>query len=193
MDLNETYLVNVKKQFVYYKTIGEKAITQLEENQLFVALNDDTNSISVIIKHLNGNMLSRWTDFLTADGEKEWRDRDAEFIDTYTSKAEVMEKWDAGWKCLLDGLDSLAPEQLSTIVYLRNEGHTVIEAINRQLAHYPYHIGQIVFYAKLLKKGNWDSLSIPKNGSKEHNSTMFSKEKAIRNFTDVEMKRLDTK
>ncbi|WP_317046949.1 DUF1572 family protein [Flavobacterium kingsejongi] len=157
MDLNETYLVNVKKQFVYYKTVAEKAIAQLEENQLFVALNDDTNSISVIIKHLNGNMLSRWTDFLTADGEKEWRDRDAEFIDTYTSKAEVMEKWDAGWKCLLNGLDSLAPEQLSTIVYLRNEGHTVIEAINRQLAHYPYHIGQIVFYAKLLKKGNWDS------------------------------------
>lgn len=154
MDLNETYLVNVKKQFVYYKTIGEKAIAQLEENQLFVALNDDTNSISVIIKHLNGNMLSRWTDFLTADGEKEWRDRDAEFIDTYTSKAEVLEKWDAGWKCLLDGLDRLAPEQLSGIVYLRNEGHTVIEAINRQLAHYPYHIGQIVFYAKLLKKGN---------------------------------------
>lgn len=190
METNESYLESVKKQFLYYKMLGEKAIDQLESQQLFIALNEDTNSIATIIKHISGNMLSRWTDFLTSDGEKEWRNRDAEFENDLQSKEEVLETWNKGWNVFFDALNNLSPEQLSQIIYIRNEGHTVIEAINRQLAHYPYHIGQIVFYAKQLKNGSWDSLSIPKNKSGNYNAEKFAKEKEIKNFTDDELNRL---
>lgn len=190
MEINSAYLDSVKKQFLYYKTLGEKAIEQLEPEQLFVAINDDTNSIAVIVKHLSGNMLSRWTDFLTSDGEKEWRNRDGEFVSDFENKTAMMAFWIEGWNCLFNALDSLTPEQLTTIIYIRNEGHTVVEAINRQLAHYPYHVGQIVFYAKMLKKTEWTSLSIPKNKSNSYNADKFSKEKSIRNFTDDELKKL---
>lgn len=190
METNKSYLESVKKLFLYYKTIGEKAIEQLEPEQLFVAVNDDTNSIAVIVKHLSGNMLSRWTDFLTSDGEKEWRNRDGEFEQTFTTKEEVMASWKKGWKCFSDALDALEPEQLSQIIYIRNEGHTVMEAINRQLAHYPYHVGQIVFYAKMLKKTEWTSLSIPKNKSDDYNAEKFSKEKSTKHFTDDELNKL---
>jgi hypothetical protein len=190
MDASTSYLESVKKQFLYYKMLGEKAMDQLEPEQLFVAINDDTNSIATIIKHVSGNMLSRWTDFLTSDGEKEWRNRDAEFENDLQSKEEVTEVWNKGWYVFLDALNALKPEQLSDIIYIRNEGHTVIEAINRQLAHYPYHIGQIVFYAKQLKNSSWDSLSIPKNKSGIYNAEKFAKEKEIKNFTDDELKRL---
>ncbi len=190
MKLSESYLESVKKQFLYYKMLGEKAIEQLEPSQLFVSFNDDTNSIATIIKHISGNMLSRWTDFLTSDGEKEWRNRDAEFENDLQSKEEVLEVWNKGWNCLENALGSLKPEQLSDIIYIRNEGHTVIEAINRQLAHYPYHVGQIVFYAKQLKNSEWNSLSIPKNKSGNYNAEKFAKEKEIKNFTDDELKRL---
>lgn len=189
MKATDSYLESVKKQFLYYKMLGEKAIAQLEPDQLFVTLNEDTNSIATIVKHVSGNMLSRWTDFLTSDGEKEWRNRDSEFENDLQSKEEVLLIWNKGWDCLLNTLNSLNPEQLSDIIYIRNEGHTVIEAINRQLAHYPYHIGQIVFYAKQLKKGDWDSLSIPKNKSGNYNAEKFAKEKEIKNFTDDELKR----
>lgn len=190
MDANSHFLESAKKQFLYYKTLGEKAINQLEEEQLFVSLNEDTNSIAIIVKHLHGNMLSRWTDFLTSDGEKDWRKRDDEFVDTYKTKEELLEKWNEAWDCLFNAINPLQPEQLTDIIYIRNEGHTVVEAINRQLAHYPYHIGQIVFYAKLLKKSEWDSLSIPKNKSGDYNAAKFSKEKSIKNFTDEELKKL---
>lgn len=190
MKADESYLESVKKQFLYYKMLGEKAIDQLEPTQLFVSFNDDTNSIATIVKHISGNMLSRWTDFLTSDGEKEWRKRDAEFENDLQSKEEVLELWNKGWNCLENALQSLKPEQLSDIIYIRNEGHTVIEAINRQLAHYPYHVGQIVFYAKQLKNSSWNSLSIPKNKSGNYNAEKFAKEKEIKNFTDEELKRL---
>jgi hypothetical protein len=190
MEINNQYLESIKKQFLYYKTLGEKAIEQLEPEQLFVSLNEDTNSIAAIVKHLSGNMLSRWTDFLTTDGEKEWRDRDGEFENDIQDKTELLKKWNEGWDCFFNAINALQPEQLSDIIYIRNEGHTVTEAINRQLAHYPYHIGQMVFYAKLLKKGNWDSLSIPKNKSGDYNADKFSKEKSIKNFTDDELNRL---
>ncbi|UUF12222.1 MULTISPECIES: DUF1572 family protein [Flavobacterium] len=190
MKIDESYLESVKKQFLYYKMLGEKAIEQLEQDQLFVSVNEDTNSIATIIKHISGNMLSRWTDFLTSDGEKEWRNRDSEFENDLQSKEEVLEIWNKGWNCLENALNSLKPEQLSDIIYIRNEGHTVIEAINRQLAHYPYHVGQIVFYAKQLKKSSWESLSIPKNKSANYNAEKFAKEKEIKNFTDDELKRL---
>ncbi|MBK9224573.1 MAG: DUF1572 family protein [Flavobacterium sp.] len=190
MEINEHYLESVKKQFLYYKTLGEKAMEQIQPEQLFVSVNEDTNSIATIVKHLSGNMLSRWTDFLTTDGEKEWRNRDGEFENDLQTKEAVMTLWDKGWNCFFDALDSIQPEQLSTIIYIRNEGHTVVEAINRQLAHYPYHIGQIVFYAKQLKTSEWDSLSIPKNKSNSYNETKFAQEKSIRNFTEKELKKL---
>jgi len=190
MEINEHYLESVKKQFLYYKTLGEKAMEQIQPEQLFVSVNEDTNSIATIVKHLSGNMLSRWTDFLTTDGEKEWRNRDGEFENDLQTKEAVMTLWDKGWNCFFDALDSIQPEQLSTIIYIRNEGHTVVEAINRQLAHYPYHIGQIVFYAKQLKTSEWESLSIPKNKSNSYNATKFAQEKSIRNFTETELKKL---
>lgn len=190
MNATTSYLESVKKQFLYYKMLGEKAMEQLEPEQLFLAVNEDTNSIAVIVKHLSGNMLSRWTDFLTTDGEKETRNRDAEFENDLHTKEEVLAAWNSGWDCFLKALDSLLPEQLSEIIYIRNEGHTVIEAINRQLAHYPYHIGQIVFYAKQLKNGEWNSLSIPKNKSNSYNASKFAQEKAIKNFTEEEFRRL---
>lgn len=190
METKEAYLESIKKQFLYYKTLGEKAMAQLEPQQLFISVNDDTNSIAVIVKHISGNMLSRWTDFLTTDGEKDWRDRDNEFENTLDSKEEVLKIWNNGWNCFFEAINALKPEQLSQIIYIRNEGHTVVEAINRQLAHYPYHIGQIVFYAKMLKKSEWESLSIPKNSSNHYNAEKFSKEKAVRNFTDDELEKL---
>jgi uncharacterized protein DUF1572 len=188
--INNHYLESVKKQFLYYKTLGEKAMEQLEPEQLLVTVNEDTNSIAVIVKHLSGNMISRWTDFLTSDGEKEWRNRDGEFEETITTKEELLAVWDKGWNCFFDTLNSLTPDQLETIIYIRNEGHTVIEAINRQLAHYPYHVGQIVFYAKMLKKSEWNSLSIPKNKSNSYNADKFAKDKSIKNFTDDELDKL---
>jgi hypothetical protein len=190
MEINNQYLESAKKQFLYYKTFGEKAMEQLEPEQLFVTVNEDTNSITTIVKHLSGNMLSRWTDFLMTDGEKEWRNRDAEFENDLQSKEEILALWNKGWECLFTTLNGLQPEQLSQIIYIRNEGHSVIEAINRQLAHYPYHVGQIVFYAKQLKNSDWESLSIQKNKSNSYNADKFSQEKSIKNFTDEELKRL---
>ena len=184
------YLDSVKKQFLYYKVLGEKAMEQLQPEQFFVSVNDDTNSIVTIVQHLSGNMLSRWTDFLTSDGEKEWRNRDAEFEVNITTKEELLTVWNRGWECFFNAINDLTAVELSTIIYIRNEGHTVMEAINRQLAHYPYHIGQIVFYAKMLKETNWTSLSIPKNNSDNYNATKFSKDKTIKNFTDDELDKL---
>jgi hypothetical protein len=194
MTMPADFLRSANRQFLYYKTLGEKAIDQLETEQLFVSLNDDTNSIATIVKHLHGNMLSRWTDFLTTDGEKDTRNRDGEF-DASTAiskqtKEQILSLWNEGWSCLFNTLNSLKPEDLSKIIYIRNEGHTVLEAINRQLAHYPYHVGQMVFYAKILKKSEWTSLSIPKNKSNDYNADKFSKEKSKKHFTDDELDKL---
>ena len=191
MDLAEDYIRSIKRQFLYYKTLAEKAIEQLESEQLFYSVDEDTNSIATIINHLNGNMLSRWTDFLTTDGEKEWRNRDNEFENPEKDKQALLNKWEEGWNCLFDAIDNLTAENLTEIIYIRNEGHTVLEAINRQLAHYPYHVGQIVFYAKQLKSGEWNSLSIPKNKSAEYNGEKFSEEKGKRNFIDSELRKLN--
>ena len=185
---NQQFIKSSIKLFRFYKMLGEKAMAQLEREQLFVQANPDTNSIATIVKHLSGNMLSRWTDFMTTDGEKPWRNRDAEFAEC-TEQTDVLELWEQGWKCLFNALEDLKPEQLFDIIYIRNEGHTVMEAVNRQLAHYSYHVGQIVFYAKVLKTSDWESLSIPRNSSQSYNSTKFDQEKSIRNFTDEELKR----
>lgn len=190
MENSNTYLESSKRLFLYYKTLGEKAMEQLEEEQLFFAANEDTNSIAIIVQHLSGNMLSRWTDFLTSDGEKNWRNRDSEFELNIKNKEELLKVWEKGWNCLFEAVNALSEEQLTQIVYIRNEGHTVLDAINRQLAHYPYHIGQIVFYAKMLKKTEWSSLSIPKNKSNDYNADKFSKEKSTKHFTDDELNKL---
>ena len=190
METSNIYLTSVKKQMLYYKTVAEKAIDQLEDEQLFISVNKDTNSIATIMNHMVGNMLSRWTDFLTSDGEKEWRTRDAECENPLLTKEVLLNNWNKGWNCFFNAINELKPEQLSQIIYIRNEGQTALDAINRQLAHYPYHIGQIVFYAKMIKKTEWTSLSIPKNKSNEYNADKFSKEKTNKHFTDDELKKL---
>jgi hypothetical protein len=168
----DTYLNSAKKQLQYYKSVGEKTMTQLKDEDLFWVYNGESNSIAIIVHHLWGNMLSRWTDFLTSDGEKEWRNRDQEFESVINTKDELMEKWNAGWQCLFDALDSIKPEDWDKTIYIRNEPHSVVDAINRQLAHYPYHIGQIVFIGKMAAS-NWKALTIPKGNSQAFNAEMF--------------------
>ncbi|HAY3563012.1 TPA: DUF1572 domain-containing protein [Elizabethkingia meningoseptica] len=178
------YLLSVKKQFAYYKALAEKTFDQLTEEQLFWQYNAESNSIAIIVKHLAGNMISRWTDIFTSDGEKEWRNRDAEFENDFHTKAELIEYWNKGWNVFLATLESLTNDDLEKIIYIRNQGHTVMEAINRQLAHYPYHVGQIVYIGKMVCDENWKSLSIPRNSSGSYNQDMFSKPKHREHFTD---------
>lgn len=172
------YLTSTRKQFEYYKMLGEKTFAQVTDEQLFWQYNDESNSIAIIVKHLWGNMLSRWTDFLTSDGEKEWRQRDAEFENDITTREELLNKWNEGWDCLFKALFGLTTDDLSKEIYIRNQGHSVVEAINRQLAHYPYHVGQIVFIGKMVCDANWASLSIPRGNSKAFNEDMFAKPKS---------------
>jgi hypothetical protein len=183
------FLKSAKRQFLYYKSLGDKAIAQVADKELNWLPNYESNSIAIIVKHLHGNMLSRWTDFLTTDGEKPTRKRDGEFENDSPSRETILQWWEDGWKCLFDALETVTDEDLNTIIYIRNEGHTVLEAINRQLAHYPYHVGQIVYIAKMLKNHSWESLSIPRNNSNDYNADKFSQEKGIRHFTDSELKK----
>lgn len=175
MSEHNKYLESVKQQFLYYKSLGEKSIAQLEPEMLFTRPGKESNSIAIIIQHMHGNMLSRWTDFLTSDGEKEWRERDAEFEVVLKDKEEVMQRWEEGWACLMNAINQLDDTMLADIVCIRNEQHTVTEAINRQLAHYPYHVGQIVFYAKQLSGNKFVSLSIARNKSQEFNNQKSGK------------------
>lgn len=170
-----SFLSDIRSSFSSCKTKCDRAMAQLSDEQLFVQLSKHDNSIAIIIKHLWGNMRSRWTDFLNSDGEKPWRQRDAEFEATISSRAELFEKWEEGWQVLFAAIDSLKEEDLDRTVYIREKGHTVTQALLRQLAHYSSHAGQIVFLAKHLKGGEWESLSIPKGKSKEFNQQMFSK------------------
>ncbi|WP_372938667.1 DUF1572 domain-containing protein [Seonamhaeicola sp.] len=180
----KSYLPSAIKQFEYYKSLGDKTFNQLEFDEMLWQSNEDANSIAIIVKHLVGNMLSRWTNFLTEDGEKPWRNRDDEFISSFNTKEELIAAWESGWSCLFKTIKALNENDLEHIVFIRNGGHTVIEAINRQLAHYSYHIGQIVFLGKLLKGNDWQSLSIPKGNSNSYNEEKFSNEKGKRHFTD---------
>ena len=164
--------------------LGDKTFSQLEDEKLFWQFNNESNSIATIVKHLLGNMLSRWTDLLTTDGEKEWRNRDAEFENDILTRQELIDKWEEGWKCLFHTLNTLTSDDLQKEIYIRNQGHSVTEAINRQLAHYPYHIGQIVFIGKMVCENNWTSLSIPKGNSNAYNLDKFSKPKQKEHFTD---------
>ncbi len=184
MSLEKSFLESAIKLFHYYKKLGDGAIAQLDDRQIILKPNEASNSIALIVHHLSGNMLSRWTDLLTSDGEKPWRDREAEFEESYPDKKTTLQAWEKGWSCLLETLESLQPEDLSKIIYIRNEGQSVMEAIQRQLAHYPSHVGQIIYQAKILQGDAFKSLSIPKGGSKNYNQNKFDQEKGIRHFTD---------
>ena len=168
------YLTSVKKYFNQYKLMGEKTIEQLNEEDLFWQHNEQSNSIAIIVQHLWGNMLSRWTNFLTEDGEKDWRERDAEFEKIISTKEELLTKWNVGWNCLLSTLDTLTNDDLDKTIYIRKEPMIVIDAITRQLAHYCSHVGQIVYLGKMMAGDRWKSLSIQKGNSKEVNEKMKS-------------------
>jgi len=172
------------KQFNYYRGLGEKAMAQVPDEALFWQANEESNSIATLVKHLWGNMLSRWTDFLSSDGEKPWRAREAEFDNDLSTRQSMMQKWNEGWDCLLSTLTSLKEDDLDKIIYIRNQGNSVKEAIERQLAHYPYHVGQIVFIAKMHANADWKSLSIPRGGTKDFNQQKFEQEKKRAHFTD---------
>ena len=206
--MNTDYLKSAKQQFQYYKQLGDKTMDQLNDEQLFWQYNDASNSIAVMAKHLWGNMMSRWTDFLTTDGEKDFRKRDEEFelrvgpslqgVDTANaegvdndaegvnehSRAVITEKWEQGWACLFTALDSINEDNFDTTIYIRNQGHSILEAVNRQMMHYAYHVGQIVYLGRMMKGEDWQSLSIPKGNSKAYNAEKFSQEKGKRHFTD---------
>ena len=181
--MKDTTLKNTISVFEYYKSLGEKAMAQIDDEALFHMPDEKSNSISVIVKHLHGNMLSRWTDFLTTDGEKEWRDRDSEFEETIETRDEVMKQWNEGWACVLSALNALQSEDFDKTVYIRNMGQTVLEAIMRQMAHYAYHIGQIVYLARLFNEGDWKTLTIPKGGSAAFNKEKNAPGKRIEHFT----------
>jgi uncharacterized damage-inducible protein DinB len=162
MTIGSEYLNSVIKRFQNYRELGEKTFAQLSDEHFQLEPNSESNSIAVIIQHMHGNMLSRWTNFLTEDGEKTWRERDEEFEKHSFSRSELIKKWDEGWNLFIKTLESLKETDLLKTVYIRKEPMTVIDAINRQLAHYSYHVGQIVYLGRWVKKDDWKSLSIPK-------------------------------
>ena len=182
--MKNSYYTSIIQQFKYYKSLGDKTFEQLCDEEIQWKYNEDSNSIAIIVKHIVGNMLSRWTNFLTDDGEKNWRQRDTEFENPPNSKESLINLWEKGWKCLFEALNTVDKNDLEQIVYIRNQGHTVTEAINRQLCHYSYHVGQIVFLAKMIKGEEWQNLSVAKNKSNAYNLDKFSKEKGLRHFTE---------
>jgi hypothetical protein len=162
------YLEEARRQLRGHKRMGEGAMNQLREEDFFVTLDPEANSVAIIVKHLAGNMRSRFTDFLTTDGEKPDRFRDREFeLPPATSQADVMKWWEEGWSCVFSAIDPLKPEDVMHTITIRGEPHTVLQAINRQIAHYAQHIGQIVLLAKHLRASKWKTLSIPRGKSEE--------------------------
>jgi len=170
--IEKLFLDSVKKRFKEYKGLGEKTFDQLNDDEMNFQPNEESNSIAIIIQHLNGNMTSRWSHFLSEDGEKEWRNRDDEFETHQFTKKQLMEKWNEGWKVCLDSLESLTENDLSKIITIRSQPLNVVDAINRQLAHYGYHVGQIVYLGRWIRQADWKSLTIPKNKSNEYNQQM---------------------
>lgn len=175
MKIGNVYLKVVVERFKSVKTLGDKTIEQLSEQDIHWTYNQESNSVAVIVKHLSGNMVSRWTDFLTSDGEKENRNRDEEFIDDIFSKSELMRVWEKGWNVLIDTLTGLKEEDLLKTIKIRGEKHFVLEAIERQMTHYAYHVGQIVYIGKQLKDSEWKTLSIPRGKSEDYRKEMLEK------------------
>lgn len=168
MNLASEFLSSALKRFKEYKTLGEKTFEQLNDEEMLRQPNEASNSIAIIIQHLHGNMLSRWTGFLTEDGEKEWRKRDEEFEVTLVTKEMLLQLWNEGWNIFLEAFESLTADDLLKTITIRTQPLLVIDTINRQLAHYSYHVGQIVYLGKWIKGHFWQTLSIPKGGSKEY-------------------------
>jgi Protein of unknown function (DUF1572) len=164
----------------YYKTLAERAMEQVSDDQLFLTLDQEANSIAIIVKHMTGNMRSRWTDFLTTDGEKPSRNRDSEFVDPPATRAALMADWEDGWNCVFAAIEPLTDADLGRTVTIRGEAHSVMQAINRQLAHYPHHVGQIVLLAKHFACDHWQSLSVPRNKSAEFNQRVAAGEASQR-------------
>jgi len=180
MPFEPEYLASIRNQFTSYKNLGEKALAQVTEDELYYQPNPESNSIAIIMQHLHGNMLSRFTNFLTEDGEKPWRQRDNEFNSPagWHPAGELMKRWAEGWKTVFDSIDELKPEQVGSTVTIRDEPHLVLDALNRQLAHYASHVGQIVYLAKMIRGQQWLSPSIPKGASAAFNESMANKFKA---------------
>jgi len=188
MQACDSFLESSLKLFRYYKHLGDQTLARLDEDELHRRPDAHSNSAAIIVKHLWGNMRSRWTDFLTSDGEKPWRQRDAEFEDDIADKAQLMQLWEEGWQCLFEALEPLRTDDLSRIVHIRNEGHTVLEAIQRQLAHYAYHVGQLVYLGKHLEGEAWASLSIPKGQSADYNRQKMKNGPRRGHFSDEFLK-----
>jgi hypothetical protein len=179
-DLATHYLEEARRQFRGHKRLAEAAMAQLRDEEFFVALDSESNSIAVLVKHLAGNMRSRFTDFLTTDGEKPDRNRDTEFeMNSGTTRAEVMRWWEEGWTCVFATIDALTPDDVMRTVTIRGEPHTVLQAINRQVAHYAQHTGQIVFLAKHFRSSEWKTLSVPRGKSKEFKPMSQKYEKGV--------------
>jgi hypothetical protein len=176
----DSYLKDSIELFRYYKKLGENAIAQCPDSGLAALLDPESNSIAIIVKHLAGNMRSRWTDFLTTDGEKPNRNRDSEFEEPPKTRAGLLDSWDAGWKCVFSALEALSDGDMAKTVTIRGEQHSVMQAINRQTAHYSYHIGQIAFLAKHFAGPNWKSLTVPKKKSNEFNADVAQGKKSQR-------------
>lgn len=173
--LGNTFLASAISRVNYYKQLADKTFAQLEEKDFYYTPNQASNSLAVIIQHISGNMLSRWTNFLTEDGEKPWRNRDTEFKAQLYSKQALLELWEKGWDCFLSTLKKLSENDLLKTIYIRNEPLIVIDAVNRQLAHYPHHVGQIIYIGKMIRNEQWQSLSIEKGQSVAFNNMMAEK------------------
>ncbi len=180
LQFTTSYLEDSLALFRYYKTLAERAMAQVTDEQLQAVLDSEMNSIAVIVKHMAGNMRSRWTDFLSSDGEKSNRDRDAEFIDGPATREAVLALWEEGWQWLFTALESLSDQDLTRTITIRGEAHSVIQAINRQIAHYAYHCGQIVLLAKHFKSHEWQSLSVPRSQSASFNRRVLAGEASQR-------------
>ena len=175
-----SYIEDSLSLFRYYKKLGEGAMEQLSDEQLFAMLDPEMNSIAIIVKHIAGNMRSRWTDFLTSDGEKPDRNRDTEFEQPPSTRVDLLKLWSDGWERVFSALEPLSDSDLERSVPIRGEPHSVMQAINRQIAHYSYHVGQIVFLAKHLNASGWKSLSVPRNKSGEFNRKVLAGEASQR-------------
>jgi hypothetical protein len=180
LQFTTSYLEDSLSLFRYYKRLAERAIAQVTDDQLTLALDPEMNSIAIIVKHMSGNMRARWTGFPSVDGESAARDRDSEFVDPVTTRAELMAAWEEGWRCVFFALEPLSDADLGRRLTIRGEAHSVMQAISRQLAHYAYHVGQIVFLAKQLQHGDWKSLSVPRGQSQEFNRRVSTGETSQR-------------
>jgi len=174
MNYQENYIKSALFEFQRYKTLGDKTFAQLSDTDIHWVNSEYDNCVAIIVKHMVGNMLSRWTNFFTEDGEKTWRDRETEFVNSYHSKSEMIQSWEKGWKCLFTALESIDSHNFDSEIKIRGEAHTIFEAVNRQLAHYANHVGQIVYIGRMIKGQIWVSLSIPKGKSTDFNEEKFS-------------------